>query len=270
MNDFINKVRFLKIKKKKIITGAGKNTIEKIFPKITDINIKKEYLYHSYPGTAEEAGPFLISRNLVTIDEFSLFTNDTNYITDAEKEGWGWIWENRWKKKDGISWKKPFGDAADSTYAGHRELLPALMLSWNDASAYCLWLSEKTGLTVRLPREKEWELFAEETGVTGMEEFEERQADKFYNSNEFINRLCSEINRKSDLIHTGLLWEWTQDWFKAYAPGTDFKEYGEIYKVLRGGSLLSSEIQKTRQYRFRRCPTARSPFYGFRILVEKD
>jgi formylglycine-generating enzyme len=34
---------------------------------------------------------------------------------------------------------------------------PVVGVSWHDALAYCRWLSERTGQTVRLPTEAEWE-----------------------------------------------------------------------------------------------------------------
>jgi hypothetical protein len=40
-----------------------------------------------------------------------------------------------------------------------------------------------------------------------------------------------------------------------------------VYKILRGGSLMSLPAQRSREYRFRRCPTARSPFYCFRVAI---
>ena len=40
---------------------------------------------------------------------------------------------------------------------GEDAALPAVNVSWDDARAYCAWLSGKTGRAVRLPSEAEWE-----------------------------------------------------------------------------------------------------------------
>lgn len=42
-------------------------------------------------------------------------------------------------------------------YALNKDEQPVVRVSWNDAMAFCDWLSEKTGLKVTLPTEKEWE-----------------------------------------------------------------------------------------------------------------
>ena len=46
---------------------------------------------------------------------------------------------------------------------GGLENHPVVNVSWHDALAYCRWLSEETGHTVRLPTEAEWEKSARGT-----------------------------------------------------------------------------------------------------------
>lgn len=123
---------------------------------------------------------FNIGRFEVTVEEFSEFIQATNYRTDAEKSGGSYFWENsEWTLKGGINWR--FGAAGkqrpDSEY-NH----PVIHVSWNDAVAYCNWLSQQhryepvytiRGGQVtanweadgyRLPTEVEWEFAARSRG----------------------------------------------------------------------------------------------------------
>lgn len=63
-----------------------------------------------------------------------------------------------------ISWKK--------NAPSHEEYdRPVTNVSWNDAKAYCAWLSQKTGKNYRLLSEKEWEYLAHsytQLGITDM------------------------------------------------------------------------------------------------------
>jgi formylglycine-generating enzyme required for sulfatase activity len=82
------------------------------------------------------ARPFAIGRYAVTFEEYDRFcvATDRAKIEDKgrgrEVKGWG---------------------------RGRR---PAINVSWDDAIAYCAWLSEQTGRTYRLPSESEWEYAA--------------------------------------------------------------------------------------------------------------
>jgi formylglycine-generating enzyme required for sulfatase activity len=45
----------------------------------------------------------------------------------------------------------------DGTYPPGRAAHPVVLVTWDDANAYAAWLSERTGLSWRLPSEMEWE-----------------------------------------------------------------------------------------------------------------
>jgi len=209
-----------------------------------------------------------LSRFLVTAADFEEFVGSTGFITEAEREGWGWTWDGGWTKRDGLSWRRPFGGDADEAYMSARAAMPVLQVSWNDAAAWCAWLSRETGERVRLPLETEWEVFARITGVRSIVEIApDGPRTVFDTAGDFFAALEGILNRGASSHPSGVLWEWTADWFGAYPGGGPDPDYGEVYRVLRGGSLASHPLQRGREYRFRRCPTARSPFYSFRFAL---
>ncbi len=264
----LNLERLIKIDKGNYRIGINKDIIESISRNFPDNEIKKEFLLNSYPEHNVEIEEAFISRYHVTLFEFKEFINNTGYTTEAEIEGWGWVWDDRWTKKEGVSWRAPFGDEADKLYLDNCEIIPVLMVSCNDAQAYCEWLSGND-IKARLPSEIEWEIFSGLIGLTDMEVIKPDSAsEEIGSSSEYIKNLIDKVKINKDMNYPGLLWEWTNDWFDSYPSGIHNKEFGRTYKVLRGGSFVSHPIQRTRQYRFRRCPTARSPFYGFRIIME--
>ena len=66
------------------------------------------------------------------------------------------VWETRVKdfeafvKESGHAWRArpPFTQTPDD---------PVVMVSWDDAAAFCAWLSKKEGVTYRLPTDEEWD-----------------------------------------------------------------------------------------------------------------
>lgn len=263
---FLESSKFIEIKDCTFKMGVGDDSIKSLLHRSLDI--KKTYIYNSYPEHSVNINHVQISKHLVSRSFFEKFINDTCYITEAEKEGWGWTWENGWTKKNKVFWKSPFDNDSDEIYNKNNDIMPVLQVSWNDACRFCEWLSLKSGYSVRLPYEKEWEKFATILNIEGIDNAAQNiKNNKIEYSNEFIKKLLNETIKNPSIHLPGMIWEWSNDWFDAYPEGIANKEFGKIYRVLRGGSLLSHPIQKSKQYRFRRCPTARSPFYGFRITL---
>ncbi len=92
---------------------------------------------------------FYIGATEVTREQFAVFVRATGYKTDAEKDGFAIIWDGKWSKRQGASWKASGFEQTDAH--------PVVNVSWNDATAFCEWLSIRVGVYCRLPSEAEWE-----------------------------------------------------------------------------------------------------------------
>ncbi len=92
---------------------------------------------------------FWIGITEVTVGQFEKFVLESRYKTEAEREGFSWIYTGAWEKREGYNWRNAgFPQTKDS---------PVVNVSWNDAKVMAKWLSDKTGMTFRLPTEAEWE-----------------------------------------------------------------------------------------------------------------
>ena len=106
--------------------------------------------------------PFYLGAYHVTRGQFRQFVADTGYKTDAkkgEKPGaYGWDPDAKeFSSNDKYSWRNAGFEQTDEH--------PVVNVSWNDAVAFCKWLSRKEGKTYRLPTEAEWE-YACRAGTT--------------------------------------------------------------------------------------------------------
>ncbi len=106
--------------------------------------------------------PFYLGTYHVTRGQFRQFVADTSYKTDAEKaekpgaDGW-----DPDKKEFGFNEKYSWRNTGFEQTDEH----PVVNVSWNDAVAFCKWLSKKESKTYRLPTEAEWE-YACRAGTT--------------------------------------------------------------------------------------------------------
>jgi sulfatase modifying factor 1 len=113
-------------------------------------DVKDEHPQHRVRITK----PFYLGAYHVTRGQFQQFVAETHYRTDAEKEeepgAYGRdIEKTRLRFNAKYSWRKAGFEQTDEH--------PVVNVSWNDAVAFCAWLSKKEGKIYRLPTEAEWE-----------------------------------------------------------------------------------------------------------------
>ena len=194
---------------------------------------------------------FLIDKNLVTVEDFREFVDESNYITEAEKFGNAIVFIdsiNNWQLIDGASWEYPLGDSNLIALDNH----PVTQVSWNDALAYCEFC-DKT-----LPTEVQWEYAASERGQKKNQLFywgNDLVINKKYMCNTWASDYPNSIGFKDGFKYTspvgyyganslgifdmaGNVWEWCYNIYLPY-EGNHQISYDELKgKAQRGGSFL--------------------------------
>jgi len=113
-------------------------------------------------------------------------------------------------------------------YPGYDKFRPyASAVSWEDAAAFCKWLSDKEGKPYRLPTEAEWEYACRAGTTTPFSSGNKRPEHETANPWGLKN------------MHTGVR-EWCLDWYAVYPQEPEVDPVGPANgwtKVVRGGSL---------------------------------
>ncbi len=220
---------------------------------------------------------FYMGKYPVTVEAFEQFIKATNYQTDADKDGGSYIWDGKeWKKKSGVNWKcEVDGSPRPRNDYNH----PVIHVSWNDAVAYCAWLSEQTGKNYRLPSEAQWEYAAgggsnNRTKWAGTNSESELEKYAWFNKNSKnkthpVGELAPNQLGLYDM--SGNVWEWCQDeWHSNYegAPddGSAWETVSGSGRVGRGGSWYSNARSCRVAYRRSGTPGYRGDFLGFRVV----
>jgi len=189
-----------------------------------------------------------MSKYEVTVEQFKKFIVATGHKTDAEKDGYSSCYiGGSLKKKDGVTWKCGVsGSLRPQSEYNH----PVIHVSWNDAVAYCNWLSKKTGETYRLPTETEWEYAAgggnksrgyKYAGSNNIDEVAEYEGNNFTKTKPVGGKKPNELGLYD---MSGNVDEWCSDWYDSdyYSNSPSSNPKGPSsgsYHVYRGGSWAS-------------------------------
>ncbi len=104
---------------------------------------------------------YRIARVPVTVAQFAAFVEATGYKTEAEQQGFAFVWAgHKWDEVKGVNWRHPRGPQSD---VRQKQDHPVTCVTFRDAVAFCEWASKVTGMTVRLPGEAKWEKAARGT-----------------------------------------------------------------------------------------------------------
>jgi formylglycine-generating enzyme required for sulfatase activity len=104
--------------------------------------------------------PYYLGMHEVTVAQFRSFVEASGYVTDAERDGGGQGFDRQSGTEVQVpeyDWRNVGWDQPDDA--------PVVNVTWNDARAFCRWLSDTEHALHRLPTEAEWE-YACRAGTT--------------------------------------------------------------------------------------------------------
>lgn len=158
---------------------------------------------------------------------------------------------------------------------------PVVLVRYDDAVAYCQWLSQSLGRVARLPTEAEWEKAAR-AGTEGLRHPWGNDIDA--SRCNFLTDPAVKRQRGTRPTGTyppnsyglhdvcGNVWEWVSDWYSA-----DYYGLGEMrdprgpdsgnMRIVRGGSWVNDDVGMLRcAYRHKLPPDTYAYSVGFRIV----
>jgi formylglycine-generating enzyme required for sulfatase activity len=215
--------------------------------------------------------PFYLGIHQVTRGQFRRFVEAARYQAEAEKDGkggYGWDASSKeWKQDPKFTWNSVGFEQTDDH--------PVVNVSWNDASAFCEWLSRQEGQKYRLPTEAEWEYACRAKTTRFSFGDDEKLLDQhgWYAGNS--NNQTHPVGQKKENafgledMH-GNVWEWCCDGYESDyyqtspasdPPGAEVAEY----RVVRVGSWDNDPQVARSAYRRRFTPGTRYFALGIRV-----
>lgn len=240
-----------------------------------------------YPAHEVTVSGYYISKYPITIYQYKQFVEDTGYLTDAERgysfqgDGTNYgsviITDGFEGICPGISWRcDESGQLIDSLDWNR----PVSHLSWNDAVAFCKWMSDCSGMLYRLPTEAEWEYAAkggrESKGYifSGSNDLNEVAWGRFNSKRQTHPVGQKKPNELGIYDMSGNVWEWCLDYFAPYPEeaqinptGPDIARTRFRNRVMRGGSFYRYDSYCRVCARLKITEKDRGKESGFRVVL---
>ena len=219
--------------------------------------------------------PFQMGVYEVTVAQFLEFVEAQGYKTQAESSGLG-----GWKASTASSWgsQNPNLNWSSPGYPVAADL-PVTMISYEDALAFCAWLSKRDGKNYRLPTEAEWE-YACRAGSPDVYHFPINSRDSYcwslWNTKKTV---CPrpvgtrQPNPWGLFDMGGNAREWCLDWYGEKAYLLSQKEFPQgpakgTLRVIRGGCFIDMNSFLRSSHRGYIAPDQVLNNQGFRVVAE--
>ncbi|MFA6560765.1 MAG: SUMF1/EgtB/PvdO family nonheme iron enzyme [Verrucomicrobiia bacterium] len=156
---------------------------------------------------------------------------------------------------------------------------PVIFVNWNEATAFCLWLSQRDGREYRMATEAQWEFAARGTDTRIFpwgNQWDPNRCNSAEEGGDFdqtspVAQFPNGVSPHGVFDMVGNVWEWCADWYEpGYGSGaarTDptGPESGQ-YKVCRGGSWMNHGYSCRVTMRARRAVDFSDAYIGFRVV----
>jgi formylglycine-generating enzyme required for sulfatase activity len=221
-----------------------------------------------HPAHGVTLSHYAVGEHPVTVGEFRRFFEATGYRTEAEEGDGAYVYDRKgeWNQMQDASWRNPYM-SQDDTH-------PVVCISWNDAHAYCRWLTAQTGQTYGLLTEAQWEYACRAGSGTAYcfgDEAEGLEAYAWFdrNAGDGTRPVRTKAPNAWQLhdMH-GNVWEWCEDWFGDYSSDSQQDPSGPesgSSRVVRGGSWSGDAGGCRSAYRGGFVPSGRGGYLGFRL-----
>ena len=219
--------------------------------------------------------PFRMSETEVTIGQFRKFSA-SGYLTEAELAASFDTTDD--SKEQGAPTKQVQTFLAPGFPINDDH--PASSITWNDATAFCRWLSDEGNTTYRLPTEAEWE-YACRAGTTTQYYFGDDYHDLagycWYNRNTGTPHPVGQLlpNNFGLFEMHGNMWEWCSDyWNEHYYQESSLSDptgpANGLQRVVRGGTFAYNASNARSASRGFNAPSTRYYGFGFRVVAELE